>query len=141
MSQDHAWRIAHVTRLMVNHFIPRINNRPQGKIKRFAHPNGHEDLVFRVVEYTEVFFDIRADRLPKFEQAEIGSVTRPSPFQSVNGGFANMPGSDKVRFPYAKGNNRSLVLHQFKKFSNPRARDVADVARYKRIRLEWLGHG
>ena len=73
----------------------------------------------------------------KDEEAEIGSVAGPAPFQRVNGRLANVPGRDKIRLPHAEGDDILHALDDVKKIADARARDGGHGLRDKLFGLEF----
>ncbi len=127
MRHRDAGRIAHVTWLMINDFVARIDNGAEGDIHRLADTDGDQNFAFVIVRDVEVFFEADADRLAQLGQSEVGGVARSSALQGVNGGFTNMPRGDEIRLADPQGDDVLHSLDDVKKIANARARYRAHV--------------
>src|SRR5207249_12040690 len=130
-----AGRVAHVTRLVVDHFVARVHHRPQRDVQRLADADGDQNLMAGIVADAELFFDVIADRLAEFPQAEVGGVTGFAPFQRVYRRLANVPRGDKVRFAYPQRDHVRHRLHDVEKLTDARGWNITHLAGDEPLRL------
>ena len=131
VGEDDARVVAHITRLVVEHFIAGIQDGAQGQVDRLGNANGHDHLGLRIIRNAEMFLDVFGDGGAQGGCAEVGSVARAALFQGVNGGFADVPGRVEVWLANAKRDDVRHALHDLKEVANPGFRDrpyvVGDV--------------
>ena len=117
--------IRHVARLMVKHFVARVEQRPQRQVQRLAHADRDQHLVLRVVFGAKGLADIAGQGAAQFEVAEVAGVMRRAAFEGEDGGFAHVPGRVEVGLADAQADH---VLHgrdQVEEIADAGARDVA----------------
>src|SRR3954451_15332035 len=83
---------------------------------------------------------MRCDGFAQLQQAKIGGVAGLALFKGVNGRFADVPRSDKIRLSNAERDDILHALNQLEKIANARARNLLHVRGHELFRLERLGH-
>src|SRR5687767_15454750 len=97
MRHRDAWRIADVTRFVINNFVARVRHGAKGDVHRFADADRNDDLVLRMIVDVKFLRDMAGDHFTQPQETKVGSVARFSTFQRVNGGFPDVPRRDEVR--------------------------------------------
>ena len=128
VGQHDAGRVGDITRFVIDHLVAGVEQRAQRDVDGFGNADGDEHLACGIIGHAEESIDVAGDGFAQREQAEIGGVGRLAFFQRVNGGLADVPWRDEVRFADAERDHVVAALHEFEEVADARARDRGDVA-------------
>ena len=103
--------VAHITRLMVNHLVPRIQQRPKSNVQRLADPHRHNDLLRRIILGRTMTPNIARNRLAQRQQSQIRGVTRLPLLQSEYRRLPDMPRCRKIRLAHPQRNHIATALN------------------------------
>ncbi len=112
---------------MKDDFVPRVEQSPQGKVKRFGYSNADQNLGVRVVTHPAPLLDILRNHLAQLRHAKVRCVSGFPFLHGKDGGFPDSPGRNVIGFADPERNDVGHRLNYFEKVSNPRARDLADM--------------
>ena len=132
MRQADAGMVGHVTGLVIHHLVPRIEKRAEGQVEGLRNADRHDHLVFGTVVHAEGLGHITGDLLAQLGRAEIRGVKGAPLFETVDGGFADVPGRGEIGFADAERNDLLAFHfgHEFKKVANAALGERGHVARH-----------
>ena len=140
VGQGDAGAVADVAGFVVDDFVAGIDDSAEGEVEGLGDADGDEDLGLGIVLDTEVPGDAGADGFAEGEEAEIGGVAGVAVFESVDGGFADVPRGDEVGFADAEGNDAFLALDDVEEFANAGAGNARDMGGDGTVRLKGRCH-
>ena len=98
----HCGGIAHITGLVVQHLIPRVQQTAQRQVDSLTHTHGGQNLTQRVVLHMEEIRHILADSAAQALQAIVTGVGCVPLLQGGNSSLADIPRSHEIRLTDAQ---------------------------------------
>ena len=102
--QPDNFRIADITGLWDDDFIPGSRDSHQGQVKGLLGANKDQNLLRRIL-YMVIFFQFLRDGFPQLVDAHSGRIMGKILFDGPDPGFLDMLRSRKIGLSYVKGND------------------------------------
>lgn len=116
--KDDARAVGNVARLVVEHFVTRVQHGSQRNVDRLRYTDGNQDLAERLVMHSEMLSDILCNRASKTGQTEIGGVSGAPLFKGIDRCLPDMPWSRKVRLADSQRDHIVHALNDLKKVTD-----------------------
>ena len=126
MTKQNAGIIRNVARLVINDFVTRIEQCPQGQIECFRNAHANQDFGIRVITDAAPSPDILCHRLPQLGCSQVRGVSGFPFLHGEDGSLPDPPRGDVIRFSDPEGNDVGHRLDHFEKIPNSRAWDFED---------------
>ncbi len=94
--------ISNIVGVQDDHFISRLHQGTHGEVHPFRTADRDYDFLFRIVNLAVAFFMKPGDFPAQLDQSAIGRVMGIAVNHGIDGTFAYVPGSRKIRFAHSQ---------------------------------------
>src|SRR5439155_23224329 len=106
-----------------------VEDGAEGEIQAVAHADGDKDLFLRIVVDTERLLKVGSNRRSQGRDPSIRRILREAALKRVDGGLADPPGGDEVRFADAERNHIVHAGNDVEEAPDARGRHAGDRPR------------